>query len=275
MPGLPFLAALRVYEPVEALGPEFADWADRLGSPQADPNLAPALEREAALRRMVAVPPLPAPTPEPGDLLLINVDGRQLGAPTRVSLRCWKALEDLRKNTFEPLLGAFFPRSTIDQAGRDFAAWRAANPTAVPHIRSRPWQVPLSWFAPFSAADREAVASPAASRTRYRTPLPHARRRVARSLTVLRRTLSEDPLVEAVAEIGRWLECFHPDAVLELDYCGLASLGPASEGEADESAAEVQRALAALAASDAELAVQTYARLVKRWRCYAEYAHFS
>lgn len=107
MPGLPYLAALRVYEPVEALGPEFADRLQRPDAPESDPSLAPILEREAALRRAIAVPPRLVPDTDDDDLLIIEVDGRQFGAPTRVGLRCRLAMEDLRNNTADPLLDAF------------------------------------------------------------------------------------------------------------------------------------------------------------------------
>lgn len=275
MPGLPYLAALRVYEPVEVLGPEFADRLQRPDVPESDPSIAPILEREAALRRTIAVPPRLVPDTDDDNLLIIEVDGRQFGAPTRVKLRCRLAMEDLRNSTADPLLDAFFPRAVLDQEERDFATWRAENPTVVPHIRSKPWQIPLSWFVPFSPGEREHIHEASGTRLRYRTSMTEARRRVARSLATLRRALSEDPLVEAVVDVGRWLECFHPNGLVELDYCGLGSLRPMGDDDHDDSAADVQEALAALAAADMQQAVQRYGRLVKRWRCYAEYAHFS
>ncbi len=275
MPGLAYVAALRVYEPVEALGPQFSEWERHRGSPAADPALAPALEREAALRRLITVPPPVAPDARDDGLLLIEIDGRQLGAPTQVALRCWTAMEDLRDHTPDPLLDAYFPRAVLDQEERNYATWRASNPTVVPHIRSKAWTVPLSWFVPFSPTEREEIHELSGTRLRYRTEMTEARRRVARSLVVLRRTLSGDPLVDAVIDIGRWLECFHPTSHVELDYCGLSALRLPGEPEPDNSAGDVQEALAALAASDMQEAVQRYGRLVNRWRCYAEYAHFS
>lgn len=263
--GLPYVATLRVYEPIEALGPEFA------GRPGSDPAAALIREREESLRRLIAAPPRLVPEAGDDELLIIEVDGRQFGAPTRVRLRCWTAMEELCNNTSDPLLDAFFPRPVIDQAERDFATWRAENPTVVPHIRSKPWQVPLSWFVPFSHGEREHVHE----RLIYRTGMTEARRRVVRSLATLRRAVSADPLVEAVVDVGRWLESFHPFGLVELDYGGLAALRPMGVDGPDESATDVHAALAALAAGDMQEAVQRYGRLVKRWRCYAEYAHFS
>lgn len=268
MSGLPYVAALRVYEPIEVLGPRFVE---RARTAATDPAVAPILERERALRRAMAAPPLLAPDADDDELLIIEVDGQQFGAPTRVRLRCWLAMEELRDNTPDPLLDAYFPRIVVDQEERNFARWRAENPTVVPHIRSKPWQVPLSWFVPFSPREREHIHE----RLRYRTSMAEARRRVTRSLITLRRAVGTDPLVEAVIDIGRWLECFHPNGFVELDYGGLASLRPMGDDDLDNSAGDVQGALAALAAGDMQDAVQRYGRLVKRWRCYAEYAHFS
>ena len=59
---------------------------------------------------------------------------------------------------------------------------------------------------------------------RYRTEISKARRRAHRALSVLRRSVGDVPITEAVEESARWLEEFHPRSVVELDYGGLAAL---------------------------------------------------
>jgi hypothetical protein len=181
------------------------------------------------------------------------------------------SLEELRNTVPEPVLDAFLPRIVIDGAESDFARWRAAHPGASPHILTSPWQVPLRWFVPFSGAER--TVTPA--RLCYRAAMADARRRVARGLQVLTRTLDPGPLAQGVRELGRWLEDFHPRSIVELDYGGLAGLVPPEDLAADTSAAEVQEALAALASGDGEAAVMRYRSLVERWRLMGDYANAS
>jgi hypothetical protein len=271
-PLLPFTAFLRVYEPIEVLGVDPAGLVDR---PETDPAVGPALERDAALRRAATAPPLIGPVEETEEVLLLTREnGRQFGCPWQTRLRCWLSLEQTRDAFPDIVLDAFWPPGSVVAAEREFAQWRAINPNASAHIRSNAWQVPLSWFVVFSAGDRQR-GTDGARWLRYRTPMVDARRRLARNLATLRRTVDDNPITEGVVDLGRWLESFHPEAVCELDYGGLVTLVSDAELDADTSAGEVQEALAALAAGDGQAAVERYRRLVDRWRRYAEYSHFS
>jgi hypothetical protein len=276
-PILPFTAVLRVYEPVEVLEVDWALWA---GRPESDAGLGPALEREASLRRAAAVPPAIGPNAEGGEVLLLTRDGRQFGCPWYTRLRCWLTLEDVRDgrgllNKWPDIaLDSFWPRASVDAAEREFSDWRAVNPNVTAHIRSNAWQVPLSWFVVFSATEKQLTTAPVRA-LRYHTAMVQARRRLARNLDVLRRTVEHNPITEGVIDLGEWLEHFHPEAVCELDYGGLVTLVDDAELAADTSAGDVQDALDALAEGDGETAVERYRRLVDRWRRYAEYGHFS
>jgi hypothetical protein len=271
-PLLPFTAFLRVYEPTDVLGVDVAAHAER---PESDPTVGPALERDAALRRAATAPPLITPPAETEELLLLTrEDGRQFGCPWQTRLRCWLSLEQARDGFPEIVLDAFWAPGSVAIEEREFAKWRSINPNAVAHIRSNAWQVPLSWFVVFSATDRQRSTGDARW-LRYRTPMVDARRRLARNLATLRRTVEDNPITEGVIDLGKWLESFHPDAICELDYGGLVALVSDAELDADTSAGDVQEALSALAAGDGEAAVERYRRLVDRWRRYAEYGHFS
>jgi hypothetical protein len=70
----------------------------------------------------------------------------------------------------------------------------------------------------------------------------------------------------ALEEIGRWLEEFHPHALVELDYGGLVQLLDDDALRADQSVAEVSAAVSALASREFELAAAMYQRLRTRWR---------
>jgi hypothetical protein len=97
-----------------------------------------------------------------------------------------------------------------------------------------------------------------------------ARRRVARGLRAVREAMPEGPLVEALTDVGRWLEEFHPRSLVELDYGGLVHTISEEDLAADHSAAEVAEGLAALAAGDLERASELYEELTERWMTVRE-----
>ena len=101
---------------------------------------------------------------------------------------------------------------------------------------------------------------------RYRTPMSQARRRFARGFRVLRENLDDGPLVEAVEEVGRWLEEFHPRSLVELDYGGLVHAVASASLAEDHTAREVAAGVAALREGDAMLAARSYRAITDRWR---------
>jgi hypothetical protein len=151
--------------------------------------------------------------------------------------------------------------------------------------------MPLPWFVPFSAAERwlalgsgrdRPSAAATASVTRslvYTTAMSRARRRVARGLAALRSAPAryEDvawkPLrTEAeLAQVGRWLEEFHPYSLVELDYGGLVYLLSDDALCGDQSVAEISAAIEGVAKGECELAVAMYKRAHSRWRAFAEF----
>jgi hypothetical protein len=101
---------------------------------------------------------------------------------------------------------------------------------------------------------------------------------VARGLATLRRlpTGSGDVAWEArteddLAEIGRWLEEFHPYSLVELDYGGLVHLVSDDALCGDQSVAEIRAAIDRVARGECELAAAMYMRAHSRWRALAEF----
>ncbi len=80
--------------------------------------------------------------------------------------------------------------------------------------------------------------------------MSRARRRTARALAVLRRTVEDGDVAAGLEDLGRWLEEFHPRSLVELDYGGLVHLLDDTALAQDESARDVAAALAALGAGD-------------------------
>jgi hypothetical protein len=124
----------------------------------------------------------------------------------------------------------------------------------------------LRWFVLVSHEERELVLEPGRRVLRFRTEISKARRRAHRALAVLRRSIGDVPISEAVEESARWLEEFHSRSVVELDYGGLADMLPDEMLREDDSPALVAAGLSALAKGDADAATTAYEQLVDRWR---------
>ncbi|SFY41046.1 hypothetical protein OH786_16225 [Streptomyces atratus] len=264
---VPYASYLRVYEPLAAFPePERAHWARYAGRARM-PTAQDELRR--SLADLVATPPAAVPVHESGDAFVAEVDGVVCVCPWRTRLRGWLALEELTEMFPAPVLDAVLPPVVRGQAVVDHERWAERNPDARPWIRTSVWQVPVRWFVLFSDEEREYVEAGedgAGPVLRYRTPMVQARRRLARGLKTLRDSVDEGGLTEGLVDVGRWLEEFHPRALVELDYGGLVHALPAEQLAGDRSAADVAEGLAALRTGDTEGAGEAYSRLAERWR---------
>jgi hypothetical protein len=268
-----YAAHLRVYEPLATFSSvEQESWRRvRETNPEGDiPGVIEA-EHQAALRSLVAGRLVD--TVDPAVLFRVE-DGVTYACPLDFALRCAEALEEFRDGLPEPIAGAFLPA----RLGAESAA--VSTNDRVSHVQTARWQVPLRWFVVFEPAERHltlgprvesyaaVVAPPAAGLTRslaYRTAMSRARRRLARALDVLRRTV-EGPIVDSVENLGRWLEEFHPHSIVELDYGGLVHLLDDDTLDGDSSVADIAAALAALRKGDGAAVAACYERVVSRWR---------
>ncbi|MET9953124.1 hypothetical protein ABZ135_16425 [Streptomyces sp. NPDC006339] len=277
---VPYASYLRVYEPLAAFPAaereHWARYARRTDTPGAQDEL------RRSLADLLPVPPVPVPVHESGDAFVASVDGVVLVCPWRTRLRGWLAMEELVGGTLPaPVLDAMLPPVVREQVAADHERWLERNPDARPWIRSAVWRVPLSWFVLFSDEEREyepggpggpgdgpgdGPGGPGGVVLRYRTPMAQARRRLARSLKALRGAIAEGPMIESLVGVGRWLEEFHPRALVELDYGGLVHALAPEALAADRSAADVAEGIAALRDGDGEVAQAAYGRLAERWR---------
>jgi hypothetical protein len=264
---VPYASYLRVYEPLAAFPePERTHWARYAGRARI-PTAQDELRR--SLADLVATPPVGVPVHESGDAFVAEVDGVVCVCPWRTRLRGWLALGELAEMFPAPVLDAVLPPVVRGQAVADHERWAERNPDARPWIRTAVWQVPVRWFVLFADEEREhtgAAADGGAPVLRYRTPMVQARRRLARALKTLRESVDEGPLTEGLVDVGRWLEEFHPRALVELDYGGLVHALSAKQLAEDRSALDVAEGIAALRAGDTEGAGEAYGRLAERWR---------
>ncbi len=136
------------------------------------------------------------------------VDEQPFVCPLDDRLRVWAAVESFADDVPEPLLSAFLPGQAAGRALADFAGWRrreqpaAADPDG---DLARPGRV-VHDLHRRRARGRQ-------RRRRGDGPVPttmgQTRRRVARALDVVRRSLGEGPVSGEVEDLARWLEEFH------------------------------------------------------------------
>ena len=290
---LPYAAYLRVYEPLSAFhGADARHWATYAVSADR-PRRAGALaaEHADALRRLISVPHVMVPGWESGDAYVRWVDGATYICPWQTRLRSWLGLSRLRA-AFPQLWSAAFTAEEVEGAVRSFAR-RAGHASSLRiHIQTRAWSVPPAWFVPFAPDERWLVLGAGgdpgdggrttATPTRtliYATAMARARRRVRRALGAFRRSglpqaagLADDATPRVVAELEQircWLEEFHPDSLVELDYGGLVHLLDDGALRSDQSVAEVSAVVSALISGEPEMAIAMYGRVTRRWRALA------
>jgi hypothetical protein len=285
-------AYLRIYEPVSAFHePDRSRWAAYAASP-AWPRRRESLlaEHAEALRRTLAAPQVVLPDAEIDHAYVRHADGMTYICPWQTRLRCLLAYGRMLSAP-GALLPGTVPAGDDDQTMAALALLEDDGRSARLHILASAWAMPLAWFVPFSAAERwlalgpdrdQPSAAATASVTRslvYATAMSRARRRVARGLGALRSAPARykdavwEPLrAEAeLAQVGRWLEEFHPYSLVELDYGGLVHLLSDDALCGDQSVAEIGAAIEGVAKGECELAVAMYKRAHSRWLAFAEF----
>lgn len=290
-----FAAHLRVYEPLGAYDEgQRQRWTSYVDDGPPSRSVLMALEHEKALAAACAVPPRLDVAGDSEHAYVRHLDGLTYVCPWRLQLRAWQALDDFRALLPDELTEAFLPPATLLAAEVEHDSWVAANPDLSPGIRSSTWSVPLTWFALFEPEERRLVlgerAGNGAQEHRvqehgalaqtgldralvYVTAMSRARRRAARALHVVQRVFDDGPAIEALDELGRWLEDFHPHSLVELDYGGLVHLMDDETLSADDSVGDIAAALDDLSRGDAAAAGARYEEITGRWRVIAALEH--
>ena len=143
----------------------------------------------------------------------------------------------------------------------------------VPHILNETWVIPPRWFLLFQPSERHRGEDNNGVFTTARTTIAFAKSRAQSAHETVVSAFGEGPVEQQLEELVSWLEMFHPNSYVELDYGGLATYLEKSlrdNGEdglsADTSIEDVLHSLEGLAASDGLIAGQGYERLMSRWR---------
>ena len=263
----PYVASLRVYEPLESF-PKRDQHRWKSIATDIDSR---AIEQTQALTRAITSQ---SPFQLSDGAHFLEVENRKYACPWSTSMRSWAALINF-KATLPPNVSKLFVPQELEESlslqSPDFEA-------KVPHILSETWVIPPRWFALFEPSDRIRGRFESVPFTIVRTKMEKAKQRCIKAHAAVRSAFGAGPVEEELVQLLNWLNIFNAESIVELDYGGLAQylekalFNAGEEGiEADTSIEDVHSSIAGLSSGDGVMAGQGYERLMSRWRKVAAF----
>ena len=263
----PYVASLRVYEPLESF-PKKDQLRWLALSSHGDSQ---AYEQTQALTRTITSS---SPLQLTDGAHLIEIENRKFASPWSTAMRSWAALNNFKQTLPSNVSKLFIPYDLEESLNLQSVELEAR----VPHILSETWVIPPRWFALFDPSERMRGRISGAPFTTVRTKMEKAKQRCIKTHSAVRGAFGPGPVEEELVHLLNWLNVFDSDSVVELDYGGLAQyldLALQSSGEegieSDTSIEDVQNSVAGLSAGDGVQAGQGYEKLMSRWRKVAAY----
>jgi hypothetical protein len=258
----PYVASLRIYEPLTAFGDEDqARWSHISTTIQTGRD-----EQQRALRRTIVIE---SPALKLDGAHILEIDKMKYIAPWSTAARCWAALDDF-KSSMPFTISSFFLPKEIENV---LSLNSESIEDKVSHIITATWSIPPRWFSLFEASERIRGINDDGAYTILRTSISNAKQRCLFAHQAVVNAFGNGPIEQEIADLLEWLSIFDANSIVECDYGGLANYLEKTlieNGEpglnADTSIEDVARSLAGLAAGDGALAGQGYERLVTRWR---------
>jgi hypothetical protein len=199
------------------------------------------------------------------DAFVLHVDGRRYVCPRTARLRMLEGVLAFRNAYQGPTASLLVPEAAAERAASELRRIQDRFPGVRSHILTSAFAVPLRWFAAFDPTERALVEVDGVTSIRYRTRIADAARRLHRTVEVLDAAGFDEVVIDPVEELVSWVDEFSGEAILELDYGGVARLFSSADLALDESAADLAASLDALEAEDYEQAGEHYGAAVARW----------
>jgi len=263
----PYVASLRVYEPITAF--QLVD--QQRWNQIAVKSATGWEEQQRALSRVINNKSVAS---KPDGAHILEYEGKKYVAPWSTTTRCWAALEDFKSVMPLPIVKFFLPQTIEDSITSNSEIIE----DKVSHIITATWSIPPRWFALFETSDRIRGTNNDGAFTILCTSISNAKQRCLFAHQAVVNAFGNGPTEQEIADLLEWLSIFDGNSIVECDYGGLAiylekslidSGQPGLNG--DTSIEDVARSLAGLAAGDGALAGQGYERLVTRWRRVAAF----
>ncbi|WP_189209224.1 MULTISPECIES: hypothetical protein [Actinokineospora] len=269
----PFVAYLRVYEPLSAFPPASRDrlrhMAENSPLDRADVGVHEQLmwlksQEVGAATRLPGERPDGSPLPTRDVMAVRAESGELLVCPLDLRARSAAAVVGFLSTAANPLREATLGESA-DRLRHKAGTVLADMPGGAVHVVSTTWTVPLPWFVLVQPSER-VVTGEGATRTVYwLIPMRTARKRVQRAFELAEATFGESGPTKVLQDTGRWLAHFHEDSMVELDYGGLVQLMADDDIDADTSAEDVNAILDAIEQPDPGAVAERFERLREFW----------
>ncbi|GAA3558381.1 hypothetical protein GCM10022222_47440 [Amycolatopsis ultiminotia] len=149
--------------------------------------------------------------------------------------------------------------------------------TAAAHTLTTTWTVPLPWFTLIDPNERKLVLGSGPDdpvrEASWRTPMAEAVRRAAEASELVEAAFGESGPGQVLAQTREWLDNFDPGSIVELDYGGLVQLFADPILDADTTAEEVHDILDALRSGNVEELAELFSELREFWGDVAAREH--
>lgn len=278
--GLPFSSTLRVYEPLEAFPEEQRQAIQAEGARSASRAAVENAELLASLGRITRSGGDPFPTGRT-DLVRVTTapasssgtDGEPsnddadaepalLYCPSQLVLRAGLAANALMEGIHGPLAELLIPEEQRDKHQERIDQVKARDGSVRVHTRASTWGIPFSWFSLFMESDHKDVVEAGGRIVTVRVwaTITDALERARYAVANLALAAPDLDMLDDLAQLTEWLELFHVDSMVELDYGAVAD-----KVYPDDSPMDIRLGIECLAEGDMTGAAAAYRRLASRW----------
>jgi hypothetical protein len=274
--GLPFSSTLRVYEPLDAFPEEQRPAIQAAGARTASRAAVENAELLASLGRITRSGGDPFPTGRTDLVRVTTVPASQGGTsdddadaepvllycPSQLVLRAGLAANALMEGIHGPLAELLIPEEQRDRHQERIDLVKARDGSIRVHTRASTWGIPFSWFSLFMESDHKDVVE-AAGRiltVRVWAPITEALERARYAVANLALAAPDLDMLDDLAQLTEWLEQFHVESMVELDYGAVAD-----KVYPDDSPMDIRLGIECLAEGDMTGAAAAYRRLASRW----------
>ena len=278
--GLPFSSTLRVYEPLDAFPEDQRAAIKSAGERAVSRAAVENAELQASLGRITRPGGDPFPTGRT-DLVRVTrapgvpVEGAAkegeeeaadgvalLYCPSQLVLRAGLAANALIEGIHGPLAELLIPEEQRDRHQERIDQVNARDGITRVHTRASTWGIPFSWFSLVLESDPQDVVEAGGKilTVRVWAPISDALDRVRYAVANLALAAPDLDMLDDLTQLTEWLELFHADSMVELDYGAVAD-----KVYPDDSPMDVRLGIECLAEGDMTGAAAAYRRLASRW----------
>jgi hypothetical protein len=278
--GLPFSSTLRVYEPLEAFPEEQRQAIQAEGARSASRAAVENAELLASLGRITRSGGDPFPTGRT-DLVRVttapassngtageasddaaDAEPVLLYCPSQLVLRAGLAANALMEGIHGPLAELLIPEEQRDKHQERIDQVKARDGSVRVHTRASTWGIPFSWFSLFMESDHKDVVEAGGRIVTVRVwaSITDALERARYAVANLALAAPDLDMLDDLAQLTEWLELFHVESMVELDYGAVAD-----KVYPDDSPMDIRLGIECLAEGDMTGAAAAYRRLASRW----------